>query len=262
MKQFSVILRGSSQNHLNAINGSILNENSPQNAHIRQYAPPFSSNFRSTLSHYWRSRADKIFNGVLVTLMASALLSGCVSMSTPNQGTGSFHTEAVAQRQAQLEGIKSWNASGAISIQQAQQSPVIMRYDWQQMGSYNYRINLAASLNLGAVSIIGQPNRVTLQKGSEPPVSAPTAEALMKKSLGWSLPVPSLWYWARGLPAPGAAQVTKYDQYGHLTELQQNGWHVQYTGYQTVKGIDLPQTIELHRADITAKIVVKQWGIK
>ena len=83
----------------------------------------------------------------------------------------------------------------------------------------------------------------------------------MRKNLGWSLPIPSLWYWARGLPAPGANQGANYDKFGHLVSLQQGGWQVKYAGYHTVQGVDLPQVIELHRADISAKIVVKQWQI-
>lgn len=197
-----------------------------------------------------------------VILLSSALLSGCVSMpKTTQPAAGSFQSKPVAERQAQLNAIQSWNATGAISIQQAQQSPVIMRFEWQQLGASNYRVDLAASLNLAAVSITGQPHRVTLQKGNEPPMSAATPEQLMQKNLGWSLPIPSLWYWARGLPAPGAAPVTKYDDFGHLILLQQDGWQVKFSGYRPVQGVDLPQVLELRRADLFVKVAIKDWRV-
>jgi outer membrane lipoprotein LolB len=196
-----------------------------------------------------------------VISVTGLLLAGCVSMSTTPQPAGTFKTESTTERQTQAANVTSWNASGAVSIQQGQQQPLIMRYDWQQSGPDHYHINLAASLNLAAVTITGTPSRVTLQKGNEPPVSAATPEQLMQRNLGWSLPVPSLWYWARGLPAPGPNQGIKYDQYGHLVYLQQNGWRVSYQGYQTVNGVDLPQIVELHRGDISARIVFKQWAI-
>jgi outer membrane lipoprotein LolB len=197
-----------------------------------------------------------------VILLAAAVSGGCVNTSAPKpQAPGSFQTETVEQRQAQLTPVKSWNASGAISIQRAQQSPMIMRYEWRQSGPSNYRVDLAASLNLAAVTITGHPGRVTLQRDRERPVSAATPEQLMQQNLGWSLPVPSLWYWARGLPAPGPTQETKYDSYGHLTLLRQNGWQAKFDGYHTVQGVDLPHVIELHRQDISARIVVKQWQI-
>lgn len=197
-----------------------------------------------------------------VILATGLLLAGCVSMSTTPQPAGTFKTESAATRQSEAANVRSWNASGAVSIQQAQKQPMIMHYEWQQSGPYNYRINLAASLNLAAVTITGTPGQVTLQKGNEPPLHAPSPEQLMRKNLGWSLPVPSLWYWARGLPAPGDNQATKYDQYGHLVYLQQHGWRVSYQGYQTVNGVDLPQIMELHSGNITARIVFKQWQIK
>lgn len=200
--------------------------------------------------------------GFLVILLAAAFLTGCVSMQTPEKQPEALYQKKTAQeRQTQLAPVTSWDANGALSIQQAGRSPMIMRYQWQQMGSDHYHINLAASLNLAEVTISGQPGRVTLQRGNEPPVSARTPEELMRKNLGWSLPVPSLWYWARGLPAPGASQGAQYDAYGHLIALHQNGWQVQLSDYKTVQGVDLPQVIELSQANIKAKIVVKKWQL-
>jgi outer membrane lipoprotein LolB len=197
-----------------------------------------------------------------VILLAAAVTGGCVSTSAPPaQSPGTFKTETSAQRQTELVQVKSWRATGAISVQRAKQSPVIMHYEWQQSGPEHYRVDLAASLNVAGATITGRPGRVTLQRDRERPVSASTPEELMQESLGWSLPVPALWYWARGLPAPGPTQETKYDSYGHLTVLRQNGWQVRFDGYHTVQGVDLPHIIELHRQDVSARIVVKQWQI-
>lgn len=198
----------------------------------------------------------------MTVILAAGALAGCVSTATPpEQPETSFKVKTVQERQAGLVEVHSWYATGAISIQQAQRSPVIMRYEWRQQGPDHYRIDLAASLNLAAVSITGTPQRVTLQKGNEPPVSAPTPEQLMQRSLGWSLPIPSFWYWARGLPAPGANEGTQYDKFGHLVSLRQKGWQVTFSGYHTIQGVDLPDVIELHRADIAVKLVIKQWQI-
>jgi outer membrane lipoprotein LolB len=198
---------------------------------------------------------------ITVILLAGAL-AGCENMSGPYQPSQTnYQVQSTAQRAGELNQVHSWIASGAISIQQAPKAPVIMRYDWRQMGPDNYHVELAASLNLAAVSITGTPHRVILQKGSEPPVSAPTPELLMQRNLGWALPIPSLWYWARGLPAPGPNQGIHYDKYGHLVFLMQNGWRANFSNFQTVNGVDLPGVIELQRANIFAKIVVKQWQI-
>ncbi len=198
---------------------------------------------------------------ISVILFAGAL-AGCDSVYAPTQQTqANYQVQSTQQRASGLKEVRSWNASGAISIQQAPKSPVIMHFEWRQMGPDNYHVDLAASLNLAAVTITGAPHRVTLQKGNEAPISAPTPEILMQRNLGWVLPIPSLWYWARGLQAPGPVQGMQYDKYGHLVFLQQNGWRATFGNYQVMQGVDLPGIIELQRGNILARIVVKQWQI-
>jgi outer membrane lipoprotein LolB len=195
-------------------------------------------------------------------ILGSALLAGCVNTTPPPQQTANFQTQNPQQRQTQLAQVTSWDASGALSVQRSGQSPVIMRFDWHQQGPDQYQIRLAASLNVAEMTITGQPNRVTLQSDNKPPVSAATPEELMHKALGWSLPVPSLWYWVRGMPAPGASQGAQYDNYGHLVSIQQNGWQVKLSDFHTVNGVELPQVIELQRQGLMAKIVIKSWATR
>lgn len=197
---------------------------------------------------------------IMSALLGSTILTGCTSLSVPTQPNATYKNETPAKRQEQLTTVTSWNASGALSVQQPGKSAMIMRYEWQQMGANTYRVNLSGSLNIGSVVIIGQPNKVTLQRGNEAPISARTAEELMQRQLGWTLPIPSLWYWARGLPAPGPVQSSKYDSYGHLVMLSQQGWRLQFSDYKTVQGVDLPQVIQLN-ARISARLVVKEWQL-
>lgn len=198
-----------------------------------------------------------------VILLTSAFLSACVSTSAPpQQATSSFQNKTAEQRLAGLNSVRAWRCTGAVSIQQDRRSLLIMHYVWNQFGPHNYQIDLAATLNLAAVNIVGQPHRVTLRKGNEPPISAPTPEELLQQNLGWSLPIPSLWYWARGLPAPGLSEGVQYDRFGHLTYLRQNGWVITWDRYKTIHaGVDLPQVIELHRPGIQIRVVIKNWQI-
>lgn len=191
-------------------------------------------------------------------ILGSALIAGCVN-TTPPQSSTNFQTQNPAQRQTQLATVTSWDAAGALSIQRGGQSPAIMRFEWHQQGPNTYQIHLAASLNVAEMTITGTPGRVTLQSDNKAPQSAPTADQLMQKALGWSLPVSSLWYWVRGMPAPGANQGAQYDHFGHLVSLQQSGWSIHLSDFHTVNGADLPQVIELQRPGLMARIVIKNW---
>ena len=193
--------------------------------------------------------------------LSLVFLTSCTRVSLDQPAQTSYETQTVSQRETGLTKVTAWNASGALSVQPAGQSATIMRYQWRQQGMQRYHIDLSASLNLAAVKIIGKPNRVTLQRGSRAPVVSKSSEQLMKQQLGWSLPVDAFWYWARGLSAPGVPQKTKYDKYGHLVMLKQRGWSLQFSQYRTVKGVDLPQMIQLQYPNLSAKIVIKQWQL-
>ncbi len=194
-------------------------------------------------------------------ILLSVFVGGCASLPSTQPPATPHQTISSNDRQAQLEQIKSWTASGALSITQASRQPTIMHYQWKQQGPVNYRVDLAASLNLGQVSIISSGGRVALLRGNEPPKTASTPEDLMRETLGWTLPIPDLWFWARGLPGPGNTQNVQYDKFGHLVALQQGGWQLRLADYRSVQGVDLPQIIQLQRAALAAKIVITQWQV-
>ena len=81
----------------------------------------------------------------------------------------------------------------------------------------------------------------------------------MQQQTGTRLPVKNLFYWVRGLPAPGPVQLTHRDSNGHLTELIQSGYKISYSNYTTVNQIDLPGKIQLQGHDVMIKLVIKRW---
>ena len=60
-----------------------------------------------------------------------------------------------------------------------------------------------------------------LERGSQPPVEAPSAEALMQEAFGFALPVPMLKSWLAGRPAASAASRTISPE-----SFEQAGWRV------------------------------------
>lgn len=192
----------------------------------------------------------------LSTLGISVMLSGCTSLSVLSVAHAPFHKQSWQQRRHALTRIRSWNIDGAFSIRQMNKS-TIASYIWQQRGnSYNIRIH--SSLDIYTADIAGRPNYVTLQRSNQQRFSARTPEQLMQKQLGWHLPISSLYYWMRGLPAPGKYQA-KFDTFGHLIYLQQAGWQIQFSNYISVGKVDLPRTLQLNSERFAVKIVIKHW---
>lgn len=53
--------------------------------------------------------------------------------------------------------------------------------------------------------------------------------SLIRRALGWEMPVPHLAWWVQGQPAPGAVvQAVERDAHGRLAVLAQEGWRVSY----------------------------------
>ena len=186
------------------------------------------------------------------------LLSGCTTLKLPTGPQTTFKKQSWQQRRLALEKVQRWKIDGAFSIRQPNNSS-IANYEWQQSGkTYNIRIN--SSLGIYSVVIAGKPGRITLRRSDNKSFSARSPEQLMQQQLGWRLPLSNLFYWLRGLPAPGKYQ-PRFGRYGHLVNLQQQGWHVQFSQYVTVNGVDMPRILQLQSGNLTVRIAIKHWKI-
>jgi outer membrane lipoprotein LolB len=194
----------------------------------------------------------------LLFLGSTLCLSACVSLTLPKTPKTHFQHISPVKRQKQAEKLHAFQVSGAFSIVQANKKPVLANYTWKQRNKGFYRIRVASSLNLFTATIAGRPGSVTLWKSKNQHVVAPTPEALLEQEMGWKLPVRHLFYWIRGVAAPGKKR-WKLDAYGHITSLVQQGWQIQYSNYTKINGIDLPRKTVLKRQGIRITIVMKRW---
>ncbi|KPJ68100.1 MAG: hypothetical protein AMJ43_01465 [Coxiella sp. DG_40] len=163
------------------------------------------------------------------------------------------------QRLHQLSRIRSWNIYGALGIKYDNKDSMA-HFSWRQVTD-NFAINIYTPINLGGVKITGSKKQVILWRSSSEKIVAETPEQLMHKELGWSLPLFDLRYWVLGLPAPHVPFSAKFDSYNHLSFLQQQGWQINYSDFQSIGNIDLPTKISLNIPQLQVKLVVKKWRI-
>jgi len=202
--------------------------------------------------------AIKIHNHYRIAFIIIALtLTGCANMRVQKPKAPQYKVIPSKVRQQKLAQIKFWRINGPFSITQGKRSK-IANYTWQQMGRKTYRIRITSALGLSSVLIIGYPHSVTLWRNDRHFVSAKSSRQLIKKELGYALPIANLNYWARGLPAPGR-HYTSFDQFGHLKTLQQQGWRLTYADYKTINGVDLPGKIMMTRPGLSIDIVIRKW---
>ena len=165
----------------------------------------------------------------------------------------------VEQRKAKTQTVSSWEIRGAMAAKnKAKGWSAAM--NWIQSGPNTYQIRLMGPLGSGTVLIDKKGNTITFQDGPKK-ITSHNADELLAEQTGIKLPVNNLYYWVRGLPAPGPVEAEHHDQYNHLTQIKQSGYTINFNQYTSEKGIDLPSMIHLEGNGVTVKVVIKKWTV-
>nr|VFK29196.1 MAG: outer membrane lipoprotein LolB [Candidatus Kentron sp. MB]VFK74714.1 MAG: outer membrane lipoprotein LolB [Candidatus Kentron sp. MB] len=168
------------------------------------------------------------------------------------------HTEWQARKQ-KLAGLHQWSATGRVAIRTEKEAwNVGMR--WRQQRD-NYRIRFHAPLALGTAEIIGTPRGVQLRTNRET-LSAPDPEALLRRVMGWHIPLSGLRNWILGRPEAGVPEETvEIDAAGRLMRLRQSGWEIRYLAYRRIGEMVLPTRLTLENARFRARVRISRWRL-
>lgn len=132
-------------------------------------------------------------------------------------------------------------------------------FNWQQTHN-DYRLRLFGPFGLGTVWLIKEGKQVWFENQEQGKFTASSAEQLMRKHLGWQLPVSDLRYWIQGLISPNApASLTLRNPQGQLTQLTQLGWQMEFSQYQALGSQWLPGKIIAQQNGIKVIIIPKVW---
>lgn len=167
--------------------------------------------------------------------------------------------DAAVKVASKADRVKSWDLSGAIAAKNGKKA-WSASINWMQRGQGSYQIRMFGPLGSGTVLIEKNGGVVNFRDGPKS-ASSTNAEQLLLKQTGVRLPVNSLFYWVRGVPAPGAVQTATRDANGNLQVLRQGGYTIQYGGYTTVGNLVLPSQIRLQGPNVFIKLVIKRWKI-
>ena len=189
-------------------------------------------------------------------LTCISILTACAPPTTlPEQEA----TTTIQRAQQRPETLSRWSLSGGIAAKNKKKTWAASLH-WNQHSQKEYDIRLFGPLGGGTVLIEKHGAQVTYQDGPRK-VTSNNPDALLLKETGINLPVSTLFYWIRGLPAPGQhASTTNHT--GQLETLSQAGYVVQYTEYTTVDHMTLPTKIKIEGHGGMVKLVIKQWQIQ
>jgi outer membrane lipoprotein LolB len=194
-------------------------------------------------------RARRWFQTLLLVSLA-----GCATRPPlPDPGAEA----AWLAHRAELQRLTHWQVQGRAAVRAGEQGWTA-HFDWQQNGEA-YRIRLRGPFGQGAVELRGNADGVWLQRSEQPAVFATDPDTLLERQTGWRLPVSGLRAWLRGLPVEGQPADYQWDSQGALIEIDQHGWHIDYTAYRQDGALRLPVRLRLERDTLKVKFVIDNW---
>jgi outer membrane lipoprotein LolB len=184
----------------------------------------------------------------------AAAVSGCRTLPVAAPATA----QSWEARRAALQGREHFQIKGRVAVA-AGQDGFTAALRWAQSGLES-QLSLDGPLGVGGVHVTSAGTTLTLLNSRGERLDSDAARAELAKRLGFDAPLASLRYWILGVPDPSsapAAEIVDVEQ--RLTNLEQNGWQIEYADYMVMNGEWLPGRMTLHRADVRVRLIVDHW---
>ncbi|MCK0165615.1 lipoprotein insertase outer membrane protein LolB [Marinobacter sp. S6332] len=164
-------------------------------------------------------------------------------------------------RAAKLGQFDHWQLSGKLAVRQPSDSGTAIINHWTQEGEA-YDLALSSSfLGMGSTKLKGVPGFIELTLSNGEVYRSGDPDALMEAATGWQLPLESLTWWIRGLPAPAGDFRLLFDDRGELAMIRQDGWEIRYDRWHELQGNTpaLPARITALKEKKRVRVVVSNW---
>ena len=114
---------------------------------------------------------------------------------------------------------------------------------------------LSTPLGQGVARIVREGEAVQLTTAEGKQYSAPDAESLTERTLGFRLPLEGMADWVRGRPSADSPARVDQAPDGRLRTLEQRGWKVEYLGYEGNR----PSLMRLGYQGVDLRLAITQW---
>jgi outer membrane lipoprotein LolB len=185
------------------------------------------------------------------------LLSACSTAPVKEGDIPNF--KAYQQRADQIAAFADWGLAGRISMDDGDEGGS-GKLNWSVTRDMA-ELNFHAALGRGAWNLKIGPSSAVLTEADGQTRSAASVNSLIQQRIGWPIPVDALEWWVRGLAAPGVVNERIIDSDGLLSHLEQFGWAVEYTGYQTTGNVPMPRKLNATMDEYRVKLAISRWQI-
>ena len=164
-------------------------------------------------------------------------------------------------RSTRLSQFDHWQLLGKLAVRQPTDSGTAIINHWIQQGEA-YDLALSSSfLGMGSTTLKGVPGFIELTLSNGETYRSGDPEALVKAATGWQLPLQSLTWWIRGLPALDGDFLLLFDDQGKLAMIRQAGWEIRYDRWHEPQGDRpaLPARVTALKEQKRIRVAVSRW---
>lgn len=183
--------------------------------------------------------AERVMSAVtgkrLLLLLAVIMLAGCHSVPKvgPSLPNGDWKTDQLFFQKTYLNhaDLKHWRYSAKVGVS----TPEAKEYAnmiWAFAPEKNNTVRLYGPLGIGAIKIEFDDQQVTLSDRKGVLHQGYSAERLLERIVGWTIPVDALRYWMFSLPMPNRQYEYQLNESDQLSSLRQFGWEIDYSNYR------------------------------
>jgi outer membrane lipoprotein LolB len=189
--------------------------------------------------------------------MLPLLLAACAP-AVRMQGDAA-QLDAQRAREQQLAGANHWTLQGRLSISDGKGGGGTGDLTWKQDGDrYSFEIR-GPAISGANFRLTGGPDGALLEGLREGPLRGPDAEALMRKAVGWEVPLVDLRAWVLGLRADSGAAELAFGADRLPSLLQQDGWTVDYREWDAARQPPLPKKVFAQKLPYKVRLSIESW---
>lgn len=189
-------------------------------------------------------------------LLIACVVSLPACVTTPNKPV---INDVNTQHFKQLNQIKTYQLTAKIGVQMPKQG-YSGSLKWQHKFDED-KIIVYSPVGSQVAVITQTARRATFKNNKGETFKASNAHDLIAEHLGWQFPVDALHDWLLARPKNLSSTQHSFDKKGRLTQLNTQGWSIDYAGYADWHGYHLPKKITLKNATVRLKIIANDWQL-
>jgi outer membrane lipoprotein LolB len=192
--------------------------------------------------------------------LAPLLLAACAPQQLVRNKGDAASLAQQAAREQQLANTNHWTLEGRIAVSNGKDGGS-GALTWMQDGD-RYEFTFRAPITGKSFRLTGGPGNALLEGVDGGPLQGANAEALMRRALGWDVPLDELRAWVLGVRTQGVDAELSFGDDKLPSLLQQDGWAVSYPAWDSTRQPPLPAKVFAEKPPYSVRLVINSWTLQ